>query len=122
MIFQEWDLTKAYEAPENPYWYDPEPTTMEPVQEAELSNTTFGSYDDIFAYPVTNASVERAKQFVEKMQAVGGTNINGALLTALNNTQAVQKRIKLTPMIIFLTDGEPTVGNCNSQTFLNLRY
>ena len=44
------------------------------------------------------------------MEATGATNINGAVLTALNNTYAVQKKIQLTPLIIFLTDGEPTQG------------
>jgi len=84
-------------------------TSPKPFVE-EITQTSFGKYDDIFAYPVTPASIKRAKEFVNKMEATGATNINGAVLTALNNTYAVQKKIKLTPLIIFLTDGEPTQG------------
>ena len=50
------------------------------------------------------------------------TNINGALLVALNNTQSVSTRVRLTPMIIFLTDGEATVGvTDNNDILTNLR-
>ena len=50
------------------------------------------------------------------------TNINGALLAALNNTQSVNTRVRLTPMIIFLTDGEATVGvTDNNDILTNLR-
>ena len=44
------------------------------------------------------------------MDVTGATNINDALLLALRNSQSVQSRLKLTPIIIFLTDGEPTAS------------
>ena len=109
-------MKKAYEAPEQNHWGPPEPTTVEPET---LPQSSFGSYDDIFAYPVTNASVARAKEFVDRMQATGSTNINDALITALKNTQSVQAKIRLTPLIIFLTDGEPTVGETNADSILS---
>lgn len=48
------------------------------------------------------------------MDANGGTNINDALVLALKNTQSLLSRTKRTPIIIFLTDGEPTVGEVNT--------
>ncbi len=45
-------------------------------------------------------------EFAEKMQAVGGTNINQALLAALANDPRDEKRPYL---IVFMTDGQPTV-------------
>lgn len=49
---------------------------------------------------------KQAKDFVDKMRAVGGTNINDALLTAFKQIQKNDKPC----MIIFITDGLPTVG------------
>jgi len=49
---------------------------------------------------------EKALNFIRDIEATGGTNINDALLTALaDKPDAKRPRI-----IIFLTDGEPTVG------------
>jgi Mg-chelatase subunit ChlD len=48
----------------------------------------------------------RALRFVDALEATGGTNINGALLRALEH-KAAEGRPHL---ILFLTDGEPTVG------------
>lgn len=78
----------------------------------------FGKFDDIFAYPVTESSVKRAKEFVEKMEVTSSTNINDALLLALRNSQSVQARLRLTPIIIFLTDGEPTASETNTDKIL----
>ncbi|MCH7873443.1 MAG: VWA domain-containing protein, partial [Planctomycetes bacterium] len=51
---------------------------------------------------IKNAAVEYAK----KLQAVGGTNINAALLAALDADPQDAQRPYL---IVFMTDGEPTV-------------
>lgn len=48
----------------------------------------------------------KALDFIRDIEATGGTNINDALLTALADKPAT-KRPRI---IIFLTDGEPTVG------------
>ncbi|XP_026580566.1 inter-alpha-trypsin inhibitor heavy chain H4-like [Pseudonaja textilis] len=59
-------------------------------------------------------NVESAKQYVKTIRAQGGTNINEAVLTAINSlNQATYEELlpeKSISMIILLTDGEPTVG------------
>src|SRR4051812_5357569 len=51
------------------------------------------------------ASVTAAKAWVEQLDADGGTNIQGALTEAFR-VQAGEGRL---PLVIFLTDGLPTV-------------
>ena len=48
-----------------------------------------------------------ASNFVNGLDAVGGTNINQALLDSLGMFDNSSKRV---PIIVFLTDGEPTEG------------
>jgi len=48
-----------------------------------------------------------ALEFVNSLEANGGTNINEALLTALGMFNPESGRV---PIIVFLTDGEPTAG------------
>ena len=65
--------------------------------------------------PASEENVSKARGFVENIEASGGTNIDEALRTAL-------KLIKSDPgtqkMIVFLTDGLPTVGETNIGTIL----
>uniref|UniRef100_A0A0P5WHR5 Uncharacterized protein n=1 Tax=Daphnia magna TaxID=35525 RepID=A0A0P5WHR5_9CRUS len=107
----EWDLRKPYKGLE-PYYYNvpSEDTTEVPQTYVTELEENFGLFDDIFAYPVTERSIKRAKEFVNTMDVTSSTNINDALLLALKNSQSVQSRLRLTPIIIFLTDGEPTSG------------
>ncbi len=60
------------------------------------------------AEPITanSENSQSALDYIERFQAGGGTNINEALLTALIMT----KEDSLANMVIFLTDGRPTVG------------
>uniref|UniRef100_A0A0P5SFG8 Uncharacterized protein n=2 Tax=Daphnia magna TaxID=35525 RepID=A0A0P5SFG8_9CRUS len=106
----EWDLRKPYKALETYYYNIPVGDTTEVPQNRTELEESFGLYDDIFAYPVTERSIKRAKEFVNTMDVTSSTNINDALLLALKNSQSVQSRLRLTPIIIFLTDGEPTSG------------
>ncbi|HVG30367.1 MAG TPA: VIT domain-containing protein [Pyrinomonadaceae bacterium] len=56
---------------------------------------------------------QRGAEFVESLRANGGTNINGALLAALRQFDGgANDRPK---MLVFLTDGLPTVGETNAQ-------
>jgi Ca-activated chloride channel family protein len=56
--------------------------------------------------PKTAASVKAAEQYLKSINAQGGTNIHDALVEALR-----QKPTKDTlPVVLFLTDGLPTVG------------
>jgi Ca-activated chloride channel family protein len=56
----------------------------------------------------------RALKFVDALDASGGTNINGALLRALEH-RAPEGRPHL---IVFLTDGEPTNGETRPEAIL----
>ncbi|XP_060109166.1 inter-alpha-trypsin inhibitor heavy chain H6 [Heteronotia binoei] len=66
--------------------------------------------------PATSQNIRKAKDYISKMEADGWTDINAALLAAasvFNQSSATagkamtEQRI---PLIIFLTDGEPTSG------------
>ena len=56
--------------------------------------------------PVTASSLQEARQFVDALQAEGGTNIAGALDAVLGAT-VPEDRL---PIVVFLTDGVPSVG------------
>ncbi|XP_044299722.1 inter-alpha-trypsin inhibitor heavy chain H6 [Varanus komodoensis] len=64
----------------------------------------------------TAQNIHRAKDFINKMEADGWTDINAALLAAASvfnqSSPAAGKvtREQRIPLIIFLTDGEPTSG------------
>ena len=56
--------------------------------------------------PPTSERLREAKDFVSRMVADGGTNINEALLTALRQMGGTHEL----NVLVFLTDGLPTVG------------
>ena len=56
--------------------------------------------------PATPVNVHAAQRYVDALEAAGGTNISGALEEALRDTPA-RGRLGL---VLFLTDGAPTVG------------
>ncbi len=60
-------------------------------------------------------AVREAINFVESITAGGGTNINDALLKALRGTTNSSDRPHL---IVFLTDGEPTIGVTDPEAIL----
>src|SRR5207244_4434786 len=61
-----------------------------------------------------DANQKRAIDFADKIEARGGTNIDGALTTALK-----MKRDAARPcVIVFLTDGMPTVGETDTPNIL----
>jgi Ca-activated chloride channel family protein len=53
----------------------------------------------------------RGEEFVKKLRATGGTNINDALRAALRQFNASDRP----KMLVFMTDGLPTVGETNVQ-------
>jgi Ca-activated chloride channel family protein len=55
---------------------------------------------------VNNKTMAGAADFIAGMDARGGTNINDALISSLNMFSGSERP----EMIVFLTDGEPTVG------------
>jgi len=56
--------------------------------------------------PATDANVRQASRYLDALDASGGTNIEGALREAVRPAVAEGHL----PIILFLTDGEPTVG------------
>ncbi|XP_070557017.1 inter-alpha-trypsin inhibitor heavy chain H3-like isoform X2 [Ptychodera flava] len=64
----------------------------------------------------TTSNVNTAKSYVEKLETIGGTNINDGLLEAImllrRNSNQAQRAAEL---IIMLTDGEPTSGVTNKK-------
>ena len=66
--------------------------------------------------PATPQNLAAARGFVGDIKAVGGTNIDAALQSALKEADAKSKRPQ---QVIFLTDGLPTVGETSVETLLN---
>ena len=66
------------------------------------------SFRDGFAV-ATEANVREARRYLDDLHADGSTNISGALDAALQQPSA-QGRL---PLLVFVTDGEPTVGERN---------
>lgn len=54
----------------------------------------------------TDDTVRQVRSYIATIKAVGGTNIHGALLEAVRP----EPQAKTLPIILFLTDGLPTVG------------
>jgi Ca-activated chloride channel family protein len=79
---------------------------------------TFNESPDVLTRTLVPASAEnvaKARHFVENIEASGGTNIDEALRTALD---LVKDEPGKTKMIVFLTDGLPTVGETDINTIL----
>lgn len=64
----------------------------------------------------TDASVDEAFRFLDRLQARGGTNIHDALLEALRPKPAEGTL----PIVLFLTDGLPTVGQTSETAIRNV--
>lgn len=66
----------------------------------------------------TSENIKDGKVFVdEKVIAGGSTNINSALLLALKHlTNTANQQNGNFPMVLFLTDGDPTAGETNTKT------
>lgn len=56
--------------------------------------------------PASTSARADARAFITALQADGGTNIEGALRAAFN-TRATEGRL---PLVLFITDGQPSVG------------
>jgi len=64
--------------------------------------------------PASKDNVQAALAFIDKIEARGGTAIHDALLLALKTI----KGAKGVPMVVFLTDGLPTIGETNVEAIL----
>jgi len=65
--------------------------------------------------PANGDNVGRALSFVQRFEALGGTNISEALDTALQHTPSADRPY----YVVFLTDGLPTVGVTSPDAILN---
>lgn len=65
--------------------------------------------------PATLENVERAKQFTRKLKPIGGTYIEEALVKALQGHTGDGKRPQI---IVFITDGKPTIGETDEVLLL----
>jgi len=64
----------------------------------------------------TKGSQEAARKYIDGITATGGTNIHDALLEAL----AQKPTEGMLPIVLFLTDGLPTVGNTSEVAIRNV--
>ncbi|RXM29767.1 Inter-alpha-trypsin inhibitor heavy chain H5 [Acipenser ruthenus] len=73
--------------------------------------------------PVTPDNIRDAKKFIYLLSPSGGTNINGGIQTGaalLSDYKANHRRTQgSVSLIIFLTDGRPTVGETQSSNILS---
>jgi Ca-activated chloride channel family protein len=77
----------------------------------------FATHETLFRkelVPARGRNIADALGFVDRMRARGGTNINDALASALRMLQGSDRP----RMVVFLTDGEPTVGVTDLQDIL----
>lgn len=110
-----WDLdnpdrSPVFETQQSSYgWYRPEHTKKTENQKIPP------------AYQATKENIDRAKIIISKMDADGGTNIYDSLSSAINVTQKGVESGKLPkPIIIFLTDGDATVGETNPEKIMKM--
>ncbi|KAL1140325.1 hypothetical protein AAG570_000257, partial [Ranatra chinensis] len=88
------------------------------------------------SYQTTKHYIDKAKQVIKKMSSGGGTNIHDALKNSLivaksglqklmkmrmsNSSEQPSPPESIEPIVIFLTDGDPTVGITNSRKILSM--
>lgn len=69
--------------------------------------------------PATKESQEQAIQKLATIEAKGGTNIEDALRSALGSTITNVDGRALVPIVVFLTDGQPTIATTDTQQLLD---
>jgi len=77
-----------------------------------FSTEAYSLFDSIEDANETN--IKRAEKFIDKLKPVGGTNIEDALKLALKENKGLNR----THLIIFITDGKPTIGETNDEYLL----
>lgn len=85
-----------------------------------FSIVAFGGYAEAWKPKMVSASAQNiadARKFVASLEPLGGTNISEALATAFSTTSGSSKAPL---MVVFLTDGRPTVGDTDPATLVKL--
>ncbi|XP_048518407.1 inter-alpha-trypsin inhibitor heavy chain H4 isoform X2 [Dendroctonus ponderosae] len=104
-----WDVSTirvSYMEGEDPYIYSDRDTTTPATQVLPPS------------FPATESNIINAKEVVKQLDANGGTDIQSALKIGLNIETSNAIKIHQ-PIIVFLTDGEPTVGESNTERIVS---
>src|SRR3954451_23830770 len=73
-------------------------------------------FDDL--KPADKANVDKAQIFVSALKPIGGTAINDAMTKALGLGQKRSDADKRPYVVVFLTDGLPTIGETNEDRIL----
>ena len=73
-------------------------------------STDVRSFRDGFT-PATAANLREGRRYLDGLRAEGSTNISGALEAALSERTDGERL----PLVVFVTDGEPTVGERNAE-------
>ena len=67
-----------------------------------------------------NKNIKSAKDFIQSMQAGGGTAIEEALIKAINTSKSGKGKNSNRPkQIIFITDGRPTIGETRTDKIID---
>ncbi|MCC7111476.1 MAG: VWA domain-containing protein [Deltaproteobacteria bacterium] len=85
-----------------------------------FSIVTFGGYAEAWKEKMVAASksnIEAARAHVRKIEPLGGTNIDEALRVAFSTATGSDKAPL---MVVFMTDGRPTVGDTDVKNLLTL--
>ncbi len=83
----------------------------------EFNIVDYGTTVESFAesaVPIAEISKATALSYIDDIEATGGTNIHGALVEAAQMLHGDE----FAEMIIFLTDGKPTIGEADLETIL----
>lgn len=64
--------------------------------------------------PASESNIKKAENFIKELSAVGGTNIEEALNLALKEKGNANR----TRIIVFITDGKPTIGETNDESLI----
>jgi Ca-activated chloride channel family protein len=84
----------------------------------EFNIVDYGTTVEVFSeatVPITAISRAAARSYIDGIEATGGTNIQGALLEAAQMLRGDE----FAQMIVFLTDGKPTIGERDLETILH---
>ncbi|MFB3057802.1 MAG: VWA domain-containing protein, partial [Ignavibacteriaceae bacterium] len=77
-----------------------------------FSTEAYSLFDSI--EDANESNIKRAEKFIDNLKPVGGTNIEQALKLALKENKGSNR----THLIIFITDGKPTIGETNDEFLL----
>ncbi len=77
-----------------------------------FSTEAYALFKDLV--PANKKNIEKAEEFIDKLHPIGGTNIEEALLLALSQETHPDRP----HMIIFITDGKPTIGETDEDKLI----